>query len=90
MIEIFILLLVGSLDNETGQTMMANQTNQTMMANQTNQTNIVDTLAQEKLDKLREVIPSKLVDKLEEEGICSSSLNTEEKIPTCNSQEQNK
>jgi len=74
MIELFLLLLVGSLDN---------QTNQTMMANQTNTTDIVDTLAQEKLDKLREVISSKLIDKLEEEGICSTPLNTEGKIPTC-------
>jgi hypothetical protein len=60
------------------------------MANQTNQTDIVDTLAQQELDKLREVISPKLIDKIEEEEICSAPLNTEGKIPTCRSQEQNK
>ena len=84
MMELFILLLVGSLDNET------NQTNQTMMANQTNQTDIVDTSVQQKLDKLREVVSPKLIDKLEQEGICSAPLNIEEKIPACRSPEQNK
>jgi hypothetical protein len=81
MIELFILVLVGSLDN---------QTNQTIMANQTNQTDIVDTLAQQELDKLREVVSPKLIDKIEKEEICSAPLNIEEKIPTCKSQEQNK
>jgi hypothetical protein len=84
MIELFILLLVGSLDNQT------NQTNQTMMANQTNQTDIVDTSVQQKLDKLREVVSPKLIDKIEEEQICSVPLNIEDKIPICKSQEQNK
>jgi hypothetical protein len=82
--ELFILMLVGSLDNQT------NQTNQTMMTNQTNQTDIVDTLVQQKLDTLREVVSPKLIDKIEEEQICSVPLNIEEKIPICKSQEQNK
>jgi hypothetical protein len=66
MMELFVLLLVGSLDG---------QTNQTIMANQTNQTDIVDTLAQQELDKLREDVSPKLIDKIEEDCLQKSEMS---------------
>lgn len=68
MLELFfiytIALLAGSLENQTNQTTMVNQT-------QTNTTDIIDALAQQRLDKLlldvevEKVYRQKLIDQLE-------------------------